>query len=145
MKKLLIITAVIILMFGGANQKASAQNVSVRIFQLTESAQKEAKKLEKFYIKEDIIKRYDASKKVIFVMKCCSDNTLSIYFPSYDKVTGERIDCCPVLTLFGRDEKYFTTDTPFNGEAYDQKETDEQVKIINRALGLLYQNQTSKN
>jgi hypothetical protein len=144
MKKLLIAT-IIILMFGGASQKISAQDFSVRIFPLTELVQKEAKKLEKFYIKEDIIKRYDANKKVVFIMKCCSDNTLSIYFPSYDKVTGERIDCCPVLTLFGRDEKYFTADTPFNGETYNKKETEEQIKIINRALELLCQNQTSKN
>ena len=119
-------------MLGGSSQKVSAQ-VAVRIYPLAESAAKKAAELSQFYVGDSTI-RYDTGKKVVFEMRCCSDSTMDLYFPVYDESTGKRKDCCPVLTLFTRNGKYFTDNMPSEGSTYAPKETEKQVELIKRAL-----------
>lgn len=142
MKKVrfIIVFAIMVITVGIA-QKVYSQEFFVQIYQLDNPAAQKADGLKSFYQEGSIIERYDAAKMIVFKMKCCSDSTFLIYFPIYDKVTGERKNCdCPRLTLYKRQDGWFTDNMPADGEKYCKEETNRQISAIEEAIGFLEKN-----
>lgn len=136
-KQIMFFVAIIILMIGGVSKNTMARDrVSVVVHSLKGVAAEKAEGLIKFYQNGWLITSPGKSKKIGFIMKCCSDSTLMIYFPTYDKA-GERTDCCPVFMLHRNVGEWFSYDKPENGRDYSPKETRAQARIIKRALKFL--------
>ena len=141
MKKIKFVAALLIIISATLNsgQTAHAQNISVQIFQLKKSAAERAQGLEKFYQPNRVAKRYDATNRIAFKMKCRQDSTFMIYFPNNDKSTGEECGDCADLYLYKRQGNWFSDNAPKDGKEYSADENDWQLHEIEMAVLFLSQ------